>query len=141
MVCVSLASCIPVVPSLPNDPVYLHRPDESTFEFVVCREARASTLIVEFHEVGDRLLEYWQADSAVAQDFVPADVISVDSLPAGFVADGPLSVPETFYSVTFSLATKSETGYRDSISGTFFNSSVSGSRWRDQEGNLVDPHC
>lgn len=139
--CASLSSCVPFVPSRPLDPVYLHRPDASTFEFIVCRASEGTTLRVEFYARGDQLLETWQAESDSVQSFAEGDVVTVEPAPSGFDAEAELTVPDYFYTVEFFLGSEVDGRLTDDIHGSFMGGEVSGSDWRDQTGRLVPPRC
>lgn len=140
-VCVSPSSCVPIVPSRPFDLVYLHRPDDATFEFIVCREVEGDVLRVEFYASGDQLLETWRADADSVQRFEEGDVIAIAPPPAGFEPESEWAVPEYFYTVEFVLGTELEGRLVADASGSFRGADVSGSEWRDQSGRLTSPEC
>jgi hypothetical protein len=137
----ALVSCVPLAPSRPFDLVYLHRPDASTFEFIVCRAAEGAVMRVEFYARGDQLLETWRADSETPQSFSEGDVMAPGSPPTGFESDADWTVPDYFYTVELALGSEVDGQLIADVHGSFLGAEVSGSDWRDQAGRLIPPQC
>jgi hypothetical protein len=140
-VCASLSSCVPFVPSRPLDPLYLHRADSSTFEFIVCRDVEGDTLRVEFYARGDQLLETWRAEAASMHSFEKGATITIEPPPSGFEPESDWIVPDNFYTVEFVLGSEVDGRLIADIGGSFQGADVSGSDWRDQAGRLHSPEC
>ncbi|MEO8527901.1 MAG: hypothetical protein ABI435_02375 [Pseudolysinimonas sp.] len=136
---IALSSCI--YPGLPYTQVYLHRPDASTFEFVVCQATEGTTLHVEFLRNDEVVIQDWSADAPDLVHFARGDRIPTDPPPSPFVSNVAWSAPDSFYAVDFEVGKYVDGNFTADIVGGFRDDGISGTDWLDQGGKLAPARC